>query len=49
MKVYDCEDDGDFEELRSRVESEDLINTTRIQTFAPDTLLEAENRGFRPV
>jgi hypothetical protein len=47
MRVYDCDEDADFEGLRSRVESEGLINTTQIQTFAPDTLLEAENRGFR--
>lgn len=48
MLVYDCDDDEQFEELHERVEEEDLSNRLLIQSFAPDTLVEARNRGFRP-
>lgn len=47
MLVYDCDDDADLRELNERIETDDLIAANQIQTFAPDTLLEARNRGFR--
>lgn len=49
MVVYDCDDPAQFQFLEARVESEDLVGRTMVQTFAPDTLSEAANRGFRPV
>jgi hypothetical protein len=49
MRVYDQDDEGQYEELERRVTEGDLVNRTLIQTFAPDTLEEACNRGFRPV
>ncbi|HEY4584262.1 MAG TPA: hypothetical protein VIH32_01440 [Acidimicrobiia bacterium] len=49
MSFYDCDDEGQFEELKSRVEDEDLVNRNRLQAFAPDTPEEAANRGYRPV
>lgn len=47
MDVYDTDDDVQAEALRARVESEDLMMRNQIQTFGPDTLLEARNRGFK--
>ncbi len=48
MVCYDCDDNDQFEELRSRVDGEGLIGANLLQSFAPDTLEEARNRGFRP-
>lgn len=49
MVVYDCDDPAQFRMLEERVESDDLVERTMVQTFAPDTLFEAANRGFRPM
>ncbi len=49
MCVYDCDDEAEAERLRERVESEDLLGAKLLQTFGPDTLAEARNRGFRPI
>lgn len=48
MRVYDCDDPEQFRVLEERVEGDDLAGRTMVQTFAPDTLVEAANRGFRP-
>ena len=47
MKVYDCDDEGQYEHLASLVKAHDLWGANQLQTFAPDDLAEAENRGFR--
>lgn len=47
MRVYDCDDETEAEELRTRIAEDDLIRVNLIQTFGPDTLDEARNRGFR--
>jgi hypothetical protein len=47
MKVYDCEDDDQFAELEARAGQ--LEGRNLFQTFGPDTLAEAANRGFRSV
>ncbi len=49
MVVYDCDDSGQFDKLSQRVSEGDLLNRTLLQAFAPDSLEEAENRGFRPL
>lgn len=49
MAVHDCDDLEQFALLRQRMENEDLLGRKLIQAFAPDTLAEARNRGFRPV
>lgn len=49
MLVYDCDDEDQFDELREREASEDLGGRLLLQSFAPDTIAEARNRGFRPV
>jgi len=49
MSFYDCDDDSQFEELKARVQGEDLLGRNRLQAFAPDTPEEAANRGYRPV
>lgn len=48
MVVYDCDEEDQFEELSRRVDEEDLVNRLLVQSFAPDTITEARNRGFRP-
>ena len=49
MRVYDCDDQAQYEALAALVENEDLLDGVGLQSFAPDTLPEARNRGFRPV
>lgn len=49
MTVYDCDDSEQFDELSERVEVDDLVGRTLLQSFAPDTEAEARNRGFRPI
>ena len=47
MKVYDCDDPVQFSILDDRVESEGLIDAKMLQSFAPDQLSDARNRGFK--
>ena len=47
MTVYDCDDESEFEALESRVEADELLERRLLQTFGPDSLEEARNRGFR--
>ena len=49
MRVYDCDDDVQFEELNERVQSDRLVERLQVQSFAPDTVEEARNRGFKPI
>ena len=48
MAVYDCDDDAQFAVLEQRVIDDRLAERDLVQTFGPDTLPEARNRGFRP-
>ncbi len=48
MIVYDCDVPEEFERLETIVDEEGLVAANQIQTFAPDTVDEARNRGFRP-
>lgn len=47
MRVYDCDDEPQFEVLQTR--SEQIGDRNLFQTFGPDSEVEARNRGFRPV
>lgn len=47
MTVYDCDDPDQFSLLELRIESDDLLGRRLVQTYGPDTLAEARNRGFR--
>jgi hypothetical protein len=49
MRVYDSDDPDQFEVLQGRVTEEDLVGRLMVQGFAPDTLEEARNRGFKPI
>ena len=49
MKVYDTDDAGQSEAIGKRIASDDLVGKNLIQTFAPDELPEARNRGFKPI
>ena len=48
MLVYDTEEPDQADEISTRLDADDLIAHKLVQTFAPDTLEEARNRGFRP-
>jgi hypothetical protein len=48
MRVHDCDDAIELESLEERVGNDRLLKRNLLQTFAPDTLAEARNRGFRP-
>jgi hypothetical protein len=47
MKVYDCDDDGQFALLEERVMTDSLVERNLVSSFGPDTETEAINRGFR--
>ncbi len=48
MLVYDCDDEVQFAEVERRASQTDLVKAKLVQTFAPDSLAEARNRGFEP-
>lgn len=49
MMVYDTDDADQSERLRERSEADGLLGRNLLQSFAPDNLAEARNRGFKPV
>ena len=49
MRVYDCDHPDQFAALEERMTTDDLTARKLVQTFGPDTLPEARNRGFRPL
>ena len=49
MRVYDTDDEFQLAVVERRVADDDLLNRLLLSSFAPDTLAEARNRGFRPV
>lgn len=48
MRFYDCDNDQQFDELNIRVSGDGLVGKDMLQAFAPDTPIEAMNRGYRP-
>lgn len=49
MRVYDCDDAAQFEEVQTRLTEDDLLGRKQLQSFSPDTVEEAQNRGFKPL
>ena len=49
MKVYDCDDENQFESLNEYLKDYDYVSLNLVQSFSPDTTDEAKNRGFRPI
>jgi hypothetical protein len=49
MRLYDTDDATQSELLAERIESDALLENKLLQTFGPDTVEEAANRGFKPV
>ncbi len=49
MKVYDCDNQLQFEKLNNKIGDTDYIGLNLIQSFSPDSLDEAKNRGFKPL
>jgi len=48
MKVYDCDTEEQFSKLTAIMGNIDYIKLNLIQSFSPDTIDEAKNRGFKP-
>ena len=48
MRVYDCNNDEQFSKLTAMVDNLDYIKLNLIQSFSPDSIDEAKNRGFKP-
>ena len=48
MRVYDCDNDEQFSKLTAMVDNLDYIKLNLIQSFSPDSIDEAKNRGFKP-
>ena len=48
MIAFDCDDEEQFSVLQTAVDEGVLEDRNHLQAFAPDTLVEARNRGFRP-
>jgi hypothetical protein len=49
MLAFDCDDEAQFAVLQEAVDESELDMKNLLQAFAPDTLEEARNRGFRPL
>lgn len=48
MVVHDCDDAEARRALEKRISEEKLLTRSLLQTFGPDSLAEARNRGFHP-
>ncbi len=48
MTVFDTDQTDESTVLAERVEAHNLMRENLLQTFGPDTLVEARNRGFSP-
>lgn len=48
MLVYDTDEDRQAALLEAREAAEGLLDRALLQTFGPDEIAEARNRGFRP-
>lgn len=49
MKVYDCDNQQQFDQLNNKIGDIDYLGLNLIQSFSPDFIDEAKNRGFKPV
>ena len=49
MKVYDCDNQQQFDQLNNKIGDIDYRGLNLIQSFSPDSIDEAKNRGFKPV
>jgi len=49
MCVYDTDDKSQSKILSERIAVGNLLDRRQLQSFGPDTLSEARNRGFRAV
>ena len=49
MRVYDTDDDIQSKALADRIAADDLFDRKQLQSFGPDNLPEARNRGFKAI
>ena len=46
MIVFDTDDADEAAVLEARIDSDELLDRNLLQTFGPDNVAEARNRGF---
>ena len=49
MRVYDTDDYAQSERLSDRIAADNLFDRKQLQSFGPDNLPEARNRGFKAI
>ena len=49
MKVYDCDDHLQLDQLNNKLGDINYLRLNLIQSFSPDSIEEAKNRGFKPI
>jgi len=49
MRVYDTDDDAQSEKISDRIAADNLLDRKLLQSFGPDDIPEARNRGFKAV
>jgi hypothetical protein len=49
MRVYDTDDDAQSKMLSDRIAADNLLDRKQLQSFGPDNLPEARNRGFKAI
>ena len=49
MTVFDCDEENQYEALATSTNEMALDQKNLLQSFAPDAVSEATNRGFRSV
>ena len=49
MKVYDCDNEEQFKSLEVLFVEKEMLKNNKIQSFSPDSLNEAINRGYKPL
>ena len=49
MRVYDTDDDVQSKTLSERIAADNLLDRKQLQSFGPDTIPEARNRGFKAI
>ena len=47
MKVYVCDNEDQFKSLEILFEEKEMLKNNKIQSFSPDSLDEALNRGYK--
>jgi|TARA_B110000914_G_scaffold207636_1_gene204506 hypothetical protein len=47
MKVYDCDNLEEFKSIEILFKEKEMLMNNKVQSFSPDSLEEAINRGYK--